>query len=1050
MAGSPRRKKPRARPAAGKRRPPAKRPRKKRKAGGRHTDPRGTVAVLLAVVAFLVAAATFPLHLLGSVSEVFPAGNPVGETGERLRVLLVAWLGLGSATVPFGLLAAAASTGGWWGAPARRRLWIVTVALFLILPVAGLLAGGEAAVSGRLGSALGEPLRRTLGWLGAWVVVVAAAAGTSIAAFRFNPLQPPAVLAGTVGRAAARGARKVGTGVRGWWAARPRKRPGDRRKKGAGKAPAAPKPKPGEGSHGLPPPDAEAEAGADAAGHAPDPLIPASREGAAASPRSPAAAGDAGTSPPAQVSPPTGPSLPPLDLLTAPRLSNRFGMERDLDRLAGVLVNTLRTFNIECEIGGRTTGPAVTQYEVVPAAGVKVNRIASLEADLALAMRARSVRIVAPIPGKGAVGVEIPNPRPEMVRLREILETAAFAQSGGALPLAMGKDLTGMPCVADLAGMPHALIAGATGSGKSVCLNTIITSLVYRYGPESLRLLLIDPKMVELSAYADLPHLRHPVVTDPREAATVLKWACMEMERRYALLSANGVRSLQEFNERLAQGAELRSSAPPGAQHDPEAAAYEDGPLPWIVVVVDELADLMMTVQAEVEKPLAQLAQKARAIGIHLLVATQRPSVNVVTGLIKANFPCRIAFRVASKTDSRTILDQNGADALLGHGDMLFLPPGQSEPVRMQGAFISTEETGALMQWFRDEADTLEAIKARVRAREADILQEVQSLDGDGNSGDEPFAREWDELFRAAAEACMSQGSGSTSLLQRRLRIGYGRAARIVDQLHEAGRPGTSRRLPAPRGAGRRRGTGRDMPRVTPPRVSGRRRPVLRVAALLASAWVIPPPAAAAQESAPALEAAARRYQEVQAICADFEQVIEIPMLRWTRESAGRICQQRPNLFSMRFTDPDGDMVIADGEYVWVYYPSLDEEQVNRFPAADSPGREDFFREFLENPGARYDAEEGGIEEVGGRTCREVTLTPRDGASYRMARLWVDAESHVIRRVEIHEQSDRIRTLTLSDVDLSSTPDPAVFVFQVPEGARVMGPRGAGTSGGRK
>ena len=477
-----------------------------------------------------------------------------------------------------------------------------------------------------------------------------------------------------------------------------------------------------------------------------------------------------------------------MEFLRSPERGNRLGMERELDRLGDVLVETLRTFKIKGRISGRTTGPAVTRYEVVPEPGVKVNRIANLDADLALAMKAKSVRIVAPIPGKGAVGVEIPNPRPEMVRLREILEAPFFARSRGMLPLALGKDLTGRPFVADLAKMPHALIAGATGSGKSVCLNTVITSLVYRHGPDRLRFLLIDPKMVELSAYADLPHLRHPVVTDPRDAAGVLKWAVMEMERRYGLLSANGVRSVAEFNDRIDEGVEMKLAAPDGPEEDPDRWRYRGGLLPWIVLVVDELADLMMTVQAEVEKPLTQLAQKARAIGIHLLVATQRPSVNVITGLIKANFPCRIAFRVASKTDSRTILDQNGADSLLGAGDMLFLPPGQSELVRMQGAYISTAETEALMGWYREQADTLEALKARVKSDEGDILEAVRAMEGEDDAGGDGAIRgDWDPLFREAAQACIQQGAGSTSLLQRRLRIGYGRAARIVDQLHDAG-----------------------------------------------------------------------------------------------------------------------------------------------------------------------------------------------------------------------------------------------------------------------
>ncbi|HEX6693722.1 MAG TPA: DNA translocase FtsK 4TM domain-containing protein, partial [Longimicrobiales bacterium] len=327
--------------------------------------------------------------------------------------------------------------------------------------------------------------------------------------------------------------------------------------------------------------------------------------------------------------------VPPLSLLSEPPQHNSGLSDTELDRLGALLISTLKTFKVEGEIAGRTTGPVVTQFEVVPAPGVKVNRIAALDADLALALRAPSIRIVAPIPGKGAVGVEVPNPEPEVVYLRRILETGSFQRARGALPLALGKDLTGKPYVADLARMPHLLIAGATGSGKSICINTLITSLVYKHSPQSLRLLMVDPKMVELSMYADLPHLRHPVVTDPQDAATVLKWAVLEMERRYELLSVNGARALAEFNTRASEGAPLRRALPTGTEKDdPERWAYRDGPLPYIVVVVDELADLMLSVQAEIEKPLAQLAQKARAIGIHLIVATQRPSVNVITGLI--------------------------------------------------------------------------------------------------------------------------------------------------------------------------------------------------------------------------------------------------------------------------------------------------------------------------------------------------------------------------------------------------------------------------------
>ena len=380
-----------------------------------------------------------------------------------------------------------------------------------------------------------------------------------------------------------------------------------------------------------------------------------------------------------------------------------------------MLIETLGTFRVEGKIVGRTTGPVVTRFEVAPAPGVKVGRIAALADDLALAMRAQSIRIVAPIPGKAAVGVEVPNPHAQIVTLRELIEAPEWDRSRGTLPIALGRNLEGQPVIADLEKMPHLLIAGATGSGKSVCINTIITSLIYRYTPRDLRMLMIDPKMVELSMYNALPHLRHPVVTDNKEAAKSLKWVMMEMEHRYALFHANGARNVGDFNRMVEDGKELvlpigtrggDNRAPRPAPREPEEPLpYHDGRLPYIVLIVDELADLMMTVQGEVEKPLAILAQKARATGIHLILATQRPSVNVITGLIKANFPCRIAFRVASKVDSRTILDQNGAEALLGNGDMLFLPPGKSEPIRLQGAFIGTEETEAVTQWYREMVD---------------------------------------------------------------------------------------------------------------------------------------------------------------------------------------------------------------------------------------------------------------------------------------------------------------------------------------------------------
>jgi S-DNA-T family DNA segregation ATPase FtsK/SpoIIIE len=491
--------------------------------------------------------------------------------------------------------------------------------------------------------------------------------------------------------------------------------------------------------------------------------------------------------------------LPPIELLTPPPAQDRDAGQAELDRLGQVLLETLKTFKVDGSIAGRTTGPVVTQFEVVPAPGVKVGRIAALADDMAITMRAQSIR-VAPIPGRGAVGVEIPNPTARMVTLRELLEAAEWEASRAALPIALGRDLEGKAVIADLAKMPHLLIAGATGSGKSVAINTIITSLVYRYTPKQLRLLMVDPKMVELSMYNALPHMRHKVVTNNSDAATVLKWGVIEMNRRYELFHANGARNMADFNRKAEEGKPLRKpprpkptiasisaaaeSTPP---EPPEDEVYRDGPLPLIVMIVDELADLMMTVQSEVETPLAILAQKARAIGIHLVLATQRPSVNVLTGLIKANFPSRIAFRVASKVDSRTILDQNGAEALLGNGDMLFLPPGKSEPLRLQGAYITTEETERVMAWYEGRREG-RRIEAAPPTSEPDILAQMRALEAEEEGGGMGgYDGERDPLFRDAAEVCVQNQGGSTSLLQRRLSIGYGRAARIIDQLHLAG-----------------------------------------------------------------------------------------------------------------------------------------------------------------------------------------------------------------------------------------------------------------------
>jgi len=492
----------------------------------------------------------------------------------------------------------------------------------------------------------------------------------------------------------------------------------------------------------------------------------------------------------------TGEELPSPELLTQIPGRNLDASRRELDIMGVKLMDALRTFRVEGELVGRTTGPVVSQFEIEPAPGVKVRQFANLSNDLALAMRAASIRVVAPIPGRGAVGVEVPNPVPEMVGFRELVENREFQSARAALPIALGKDLEGRPVIADLAKMPHLLIAGATGSGKSVAVNTIITSLVYRHTPRTLRFLMVDPKMVELSVYNTLPHLRHKVITDNRDAASVLKWAVLEMNDRYELLAANGCRNIQEFNKRVQDGQALK--LPKQKDVAFEDSTYKGGILPYIVVIIDEMADLMMTVQGEVETPIAMLAQKARAIGIHLILATQRPSVNVITGLIKANFPSRMAFRVASQVDSRTIIDGAGAEMLLGNGDMLFIPPGKSEPSRLQGAYLSSEDTERLMGWYQARR---EAKRAALAAQglmleeplevEEDILAKVRAQEaleqGAGDGEGAADASDRDKLFREAAEVVVQNQQGSTSLLQRRLKVGYGRAARIIDQLHAAG-----------------------------------------------------------------------------------------------------------------------------------------------------------------------------------------------------------------------------------------------------------------------
>jgi S-DNA-T family DNA segregation ATPase FtsK/SpoIIIE len=491
--------------------------------------------------------------------------------------------------------------------------------------------------------------------------------------------------------------------------------------------------------------------------------------------------------------PPPGSLIPPIELLTEGPGAVEDADAAQIEDMGRRLVTTLETFRVGAQITHKTVGPVVTRFELEPGRGVKVGRVSSLADDLALAMRAQSLRIVAPIPGKAAIGIEVPNPTPRLVHVRDMIDSAEFRRAARVLPVVLGRNLEGDEVVDDLTKMPHLLIAGATGSGKSVCINAIITSLVYAHGPDKLKLLMIDPKMVELSMYSALPHLGLAVVTSHHKAANVLKWAVWEMERRYRLLHANHARNITDLNKKVESKAPLKGpretlATQAGIQKElPFDAVYSGGILPYIVLIVDELADLMLTVQGEIETPLAVLAQKARAIGIHLILATQRPSVNVITGLIKANFPCRIAFRVSAKVDSRTILDQNGAETLLGNGDMLFLPPGKSEPMRVQGAFISTDETERLMEWYKAHAAAAVAVPGTSIDEQVAALEKAEKEGEDGAGGGEQGAGERDPLFRQAAEVCIQNQLGSTSLLQRRMSIGYGRAARIIDQLELAG-----------------------------------------------------------------------------------------------------------------------------------------------------------------------------------------------------------------------------------------------------------------------
>ena len=471
--------------------------------------------------------------------------------------------------------------------------------------------------------------------------------------------------------------------------------------------------------------------------------------------------------------------LPSLDLLDKAEIKNTRMKKESLIMNSRILEKKLADFGVEGSVTEVKPGPVITMYELEPASGVKINKITNLSDDLALALKARSVRIVAPIPGKAAIGIEIPNYERESVCLRDVLDSEEFLESKYQLPIVLGKNIAGRPVITDLARMPHLLIAGTTGSGKSVSLNAMICSILFKTAPDEVKFIMIDPKRLELSGYEGIPHLLNPVVTNPKEASQVLKWTVDEMERRYAAIADVGVKSIERYN-RLVEKEQIAIKKQMSGLSSPvsgEKTATVPEKLPYIIVVIDELADLMMVAQRNVETSLARLAQMARAAGIHLILATQRPSVDVITGIIKANFPTRISFKVSSKVDSRTILDQLGAEKLLGAGDMLFMPPGTSKLMRIHGAFVSDKEITNIVNFIKRQGSPL-----------YDKSISSYSPEREGAKTGEEFDEKYDE----AVELVTDLGQASISLVQRYMKIGYNRAARIVEKMEAEGVVGPS------------------------------------------------------------------------------------------------------------------------------------------------------------------------------------------------------------------------------------------------------------------
>jgi len=634
--------------------------------------------------------------------------------------------------------------GGRWMWPAAGRVSRagVTAALVAGLALLGLLSLGSATAGGSVGRSVAHLIVGLTGGVGAVVVLALGLLVGAIVAFQFSP---GAVLAGAAGaiRAAYAERRRLESLVRVPRGSQP----------GPTSAPEAPLVPVRQGEHLA------------AALEAPDlPWRTIERPALTGHPTAPPSGPpeDPGTergadetilkvvADPRDDRPEVAWKLPNTTLLDSVGVRKE-RMQDEIKRNVRIIEGTLATFGVEAKVVGVNAGPAVTQYELQPGAGVQVKRIVALQNDLSLALAAAPLRIEAPIPGKSAVGVEVPNKSASLVSIREVVESVSFRSGSQALALALGNDVTGQGIVGDLTRMPHLLIAGATGQGKSVCINTLIGSLLLQATPAQLRLVMIDPKRVELNGYNGLPHLAVPVIVEAHQAAAALRWAVAEMDRRYKLLSAEGVRNIAAYNDK--------------------AKAQNARSLPYVVVVIDELADLMMVAAGEIEELVCRIAQLARAVGIHLIIATQRPSTDIITGLIKANIPSRIAFAVGSQVDSRVILDSGGAEKLLGRGDMLYQPVDAGKPTRIQGAFISDHEVETLVGFWKAQG-------------EPDYIEEVldQRAPEPSEADNE---RRLDPLFSRAARAVAAEGGASVSLVQRKFNVGYSRAGRIVDQLAE-------------------------------------------------------------------------------------------------------------------------------------------------------------------------------------------------------------------------------------------------------------------------